>query len=121
MCSTLDGFGYPDAEKRGAGSFFDQMRRYFLERAAAIGLEAIDLDPEFLKRHAATGERFEYPNDAHWNPNGHRIAANALKASRMLNSGCDIGGADQPASAPTTGPRIFSHCFGVNLTNAFGG
>jgi hypothetical protein len=88
---TLDGFRYPEAEKRGAGSFFDVMRRYFLERAAANGLEAIDLDPDFMKRHAATGERFEYPNDAHWNPNGHRITAAALKTSRMLTSGCNLG------------------------------
>jgi hypothetical protein len=84
---TLDGFRYPDAEKRGSGSFFDKMRRYFLEQAAANGLEAIDLDPAFFRRHAATGERFEYPNDAHWNPNGHRIAADALMASKMLTSG----------------------------------
>ncbi len=86
---TLDGFRYPDAKHRGAGTFFDVMRRYFLERAAASGLEAIDLDPDFLKRHAEPAERFEYPNDAHWNPNGHRIAAQALKASRMLQSGCE--------------------------------
>jgi hypothetical protein len=90
---TLDGFRYPVAQASGAGSFFDVMRRYFLEKAAAGGLEAIDLDPDFLKRHAATGERFEYPNDAHWNPNGHRIAAAALKASKMLNTGCDLGAA----------------------------
>ncbi len=87
---TLDGFRYPEAAKRGSGSFFDVMRHYFLEKAAASGLEAIDLDPIFFQRHAASGERFEYPNDAHWNPNGHRVAAQALKASRMLTSGCDL-------------------------------
>lgn len=87
---TLDGFRYPEAAKSGAGSFFDVMRRYFLEAAAANGLEAIDLDPVFFRTHAATGERFEYPNDAHWNPNGHRIAAAALKASKTLNAGCDL-------------------------------
>jgi hypothetical protein len=87
---TLDGFRYPEAAKRGTGSFFDVMRRYFLQAAAANGLEAIDLDPAFFKVHAANGERFEYPNDAHWNPNGHRIAAAALKASKVLNAGCDL-------------------------------
>lgn len=88
---TLDGLRYPEAKARGVDSFFEVMRRYFLERAAANGLEAIDLDPAFLKQYAATKERFEYPNDAHWNPNGHRIAAEALKASKMLNAGCDLG------------------------------
>ncbi len=90
---TLDGFRYPNAKSQGAGSFFDVMRRYFLEQAAANGLEAIDLDPEFFKRHETRGERFEYPNDGHWNPNGHRVAAHSLKASRVLNSGCDLGAA----------------------------
>jgi len=88
---TLDGLRYPDVKARSTDSYFEVMRRYFLERAAANGLEAIDLDPQFLKRHADSGERFEYPNDAHWNPNGHRIAAEALKASKMLNAGCDLG------------------------------
>ncbi len=90
---TVDGFRYQDAKQRGTGSFFDVMRRYFLERAAESGMEAIDLDPAFLRRHAAAAERFEYPNDAHWNPNGHRIAADALKGSRMLSSGCDLAAA----------------------------
>jgi hypothetical protein len=85
---TVDGFRYPDRVERDAGTFFDIMRRYFLEQASALGYEAIDLDPLFLARYQETAERFEFPNDSHWNANGHRVAADALRSSRLLNSGC---------------------------------
>ena len=85
---TVDGFRYPDRVEREAGTFFDIMRRYFIERASTHGYEAIDLDPLFLARYQETAERFESPNDPHWNANGHRVAAEALQSSRLLNSDC---------------------------------
>jgi hypothetical protein len=85
---TVDGSRYPDRVKSDAGTFFDIMRRYFIERASAHGYEAIDLDPLFLDRYQETAERFEFPNDSHWNANGHRVAADALRSTRLLNSGC---------------------------------
>jgi hypothetical protein len=85
---TVDGFRYPDRVEREAGSFFDIMRRYFIERASTRGYEAIDLDPLFLARYRETAERFESPIDPHWNANGHRVAAEALRSSRLLNSDC---------------------------------
>jgi hypothetical protein len=85
---TVDGFRYPDRVEREAGTFFDIMRRYFIERASTRGYEAIDLDPLFLARYQETAERFEAPNDPHWNANGHRVAAGALRSSRLLNSDC---------------------------------
>jgi hypothetical protein len=85
---TVDGFRYPDRVEREAGTFFDIMRRYFIERASTHGYEAIDLDPMFLARYQETAERFESPNDPHWNANGHRVAAEALRSSRLLNSDC---------------------------------
>ena len=72
---TVDGFRYPDRVEREACTFFDIMRRYFIERASTHGYEAIDLDPLFLARYQETAERFVSPNDPHWNANGHRLAA----------------------------------------------
>jgi hypothetical protein len=85
---TVDGSRYPERVERNAGTFFDIMRRHFLERASAHGYEAIDLDPLFLARYRETGEQFEFPNDGHWNANGHHVAADALRSSKLLNSGC---------------------------------
>jgi hypothetical protein len=85
---TVDGFRYPDRVEREAGTFNDIMRRYLIERASTSGFEAIDLDPLFLARYQETAERFEAPNDPHWNANGHRVAAEALLSSRLLNSDC---------------------------------
>jgi hypothetical protein len=87
---TVDGFRYPDVVERDAGTFFDIMRRYFFEQASARGFEAIDLDPLFFARYQKTGERFDFfPIDSsHFNANGHRVIADALRSSRLLNSDC---------------------------------
>jgi hypothetical protein len=92
LAFTVDGFRYPDRVERDAGTFFDILRRYFLEQASARGFEAIDLDPLFLARYQKTGERFDFfPNDnSHFNANGHRLIADALQSSRLLNSGCQL-------------------------------
>ena len=58
---TVDGFRYPDRVEREACTFFDIMRRYFIERASTHGYEAIDLDPLFLARYQETAERFVSP------------------------------------------------------------
>jgi hypothetical protein len=87
---TVDGWRYPDQVERGRGTFFDIMRRYFIERASAGGHEAIDLDKLFLARYQETAERFDFfPFDSsHFNANGHRVLADSLLSSRLFNSGC---------------------------------
>jgi hypothetical protein len=52
--------------------------------ARALGYEAIDLDPLFRARNGQTGEAFDWPDDNHWNGNGHRVAAEAVASSRLL-------------------------------------
>jgi hypothetical protein len=81
---TLDGFRYADAARDGAGTYFDVMRRAFMERAAAQGYEVIDLDTRFIPRHARTGESFEFRDDNHWNGAGHEVAAQAVLESKLL-------------------------------------
>jgi len=81
---TLDGFRYADAARDGAGTYFDLMRRAFMEKAAALGYEVIDLDTRFIPRQARTGESFEFTDDNHWNAAGHGIAAQAVLESKLL-------------------------------------
>jgi len=81
---TLDGFRYPHAAETGRGTYFDLMRQAFLEKARTLGYEAIDLDRRFIPRHLQSGERFEFPDDAHWSGIGHGIAAEAVISSKGL-------------------------------------
>ena len=81
---TLDGFRYADAAQAGAGTYFDLMRRAFMEKAAPLGYEVIDLDTRFIPRHARTGESFEFYEDNHWNAAGHEVAAQAVMESKLL-------------------------------------
>jgi hypothetical protein len=81
---TLDGFRYAHAAQAGQGTYFDLMRRAFMEKAAAKGYEVIDLDTRFISRHARTGESFEFYDDNHWNAAGHEVAFEAVMASKLL-------------------------------------
>jgi hypothetical protein len=81
---TLDGFRSAAAAQAGAGSYFDLMRRAFMEKATAHGYEVIDLDTRFIPRHAASGESFEFFDDNHWNGLGHSVAAEAVLESKLL-------------------------------------
>ena len=81
---TLDGFRSADAAQAGPGTYFDLMRRAFIEKAAALGYEVIDLDTRFIPRHARTGESFEFVDDNHWNGAGHGVAAEAVLESKLL-------------------------------------
>ena len=71
-CSRSTGSVMPAAAQAGPGTYFDLMRRAFIEKAAAQGYEVIDLDTRFIPRHARTGESFEFSDDNHWNGAGSR-------------------------------------------------
>jgi hypothetical protein len=81
---TLDGFRYADAATAGRGTYFDLMRRAFIEQATAKGYEVIDLDTLFIPRHARAGDSFEFYDDNHWNAAGHEVAFDAVMASKLL-------------------------------------
>ena len=67
----------------GQGSYFDLMHRAFATKAQALGYELIDLDTLFMAPERA-GQRYDYPDDAHWNGNGHAVAAGVVSSSRLL-------------------------------------
>jgi len=75
-----------DDLSRVKGSYFDLMRRYFLERAQKNGYEAIDMQPRLISRHRREGSRFEFALDAHWNGLGHEEAADAIASSVVLQA-----------------------------------
>jgi hypothetical protein len=80
---TLDGFRTPADAASGRGSYFDLMRQAFLAKAQGLGYEVIDLDALFMAPGRA-GQRYDYPDDAHWSGSGHAVAAEAVASSRML-------------------------------------
>jgi hypothetical protein len=73
-----------DSLKAAAGSFFDLMRRYFIQQAGLRGFEVVDMQPRLIHRHALDGSRFEFPSDDHWNGRGHEEAARAVASSRVF-------------------------------------
>jgi hypothetical protein len=81
---VVDGHRYPEVAAASADSFFDQMRKAFLEKAAALGYATIDLDPHFFAHHRRTGERIEFLRDAHWSSVGHAVAFDAVMSSPFL-------------------------------------
>lgn len=76
---VFDPAGLAEAEK----SYFGVIRGYFIAQARARGFEVADLQDWFARRHAADGAVFQFPDDGHWNANGHEEAAKAVEASRV--------------------------------------
>lgn len=79
---VVDGFRIPS--EAAAGSYFDVMRMALLEKAAALGYDAIDLDPFFFESFRRNGRRFDFPRDGHWSSIGHGVAVEAVMASLFL-------------------------------------
>jgi hypothetical protein len=82
---VVDGVRYPSNNPAVAASYFVQMREFFIAAARRAGYEAIDMDPTFFAHYRATGERFEFPTDGHWNGLAHRLAAEAALHSALLS------------------------------------
>lgn len=67
----------PDPDAAGS-SYFGRMRVYLLETGTARGFDMVDLQPAFVAAYRATGQRFEFEHDAHWNATGHAVVARAV-------------------------------------------
>ncbi len=66
---------------KAKGSYFDIMRKYFIEIATGRGYEVIDMQPVFEKQHKQDGKRFEFPHNNHWNALGHSLIAQKINKS----------------------------------------
>jgi hypothetical protein len=74
----------PATRKQVEEGVFGRTAQYFAEQARARGYEVIELQPVFLRRHAA-GDALEVgPTDSHWNALGHRIVAEQLAQSAVF-------------------------------------
>ncbi len=49
-----------------------------------VGVPVLDLIGPFREAHRATGQRFHYWRDRHWNAAGHRLVAEALARTLLL-------------------------------------
>jgi hypothetical protein len=76
----------PKTRRKANGSYFDLMRKYFMEVAVNKGYEVIDMQPVFIKKHESEGIRFEFPTDGHWNEIGHNLVAGKIKGSAVYNT-----------------------------------
>ncbi|MDC0336357.1 hypothetical protein OAN24_05645 [Pseudodesulfovibrio sp.] len=89
VCFILDGMRPHLYSAKGIaqadGSYFQQMRDYFIKIATSSGYIVTDLQPAFIQDYAQNGARFEFPRDGHWNAAGHAIAAQAAVKCLDLN------------------------------------
>ncbi|MBS0169355.1 MAG: hypothetical protein JSR62_03295 [Nitrospira sp.] len=65
------------------GSYFDVVRRYFMEQARRRGFEVLDLQPQFIQHFAQYQHPMKFPTDNHWNSLGHEVAEQALTDSAL--------------------------------------
>jgi len=68
---------------KATGSYFDVMRRYFMEQARQRGFEVLDLQPRFIEHYAQHQHPMEFPTDNHWNALGHEVAEQAIADSAL--------------------------------------
>lgn len=67
-------------------SYFAVMRRYFLEHARRAGFGVLDMQPVFQAQYQRHHQRFEFPDDAHWNALGHQVFAESVAQSSVVRS-----------------------------------
>ena len=61
-----------------AESYFTIMRNYLINRAQRRGHTIIDLRKCFIVDYKRNHRKFEFPDDGHWNVEGHRVLSESL-------------------------------------------
>jgi hypothetical protein len=69
--------------QESSGSYYDIMRQYFIKIATIKGYEVLDMQPLFIKAHQENNTTFEFPTDAHWNRDGHKLVAEKMANSKV--------------------------------------
>lgn len=76
---------YEDQElQKALGSYYDQMRREFMSRAVSLGYIVLDMQRAFMEHYKVNSAKFEFPEDGHWNPLGHQLAAESIISSELF-------------------------------------
>ena len=70
--------------QRAHGSYYDQMRREFMSRAASVGYTVLDMQRPFMEHYKVNNAKFEFPEDGHWNALGHRLAAENIMRNKLF-------------------------------------
>ena len=78
---------YDDVDGRTAARrrLADAARRYFLAHAGRRGHEILDLHPRMRAHWRKHRQRFEWPQDGHWNALGHEQCFAAVRSSELLS------------------------------------
>lgn len=79
---------YTSKGRQDLDSFFSVMRAYLIKQARAQGFEVLDLRPAMITQFDRTGERFEFPDDNHWNAAGHQLLASQLLRTPAISALC---------------------------------
>jgi hypothetical protein len=98
----LDGARHEDEIAGIESSYFGLMRHGFMERAARLGYDVIDLQPLLVAHSKATGQRMDFASDGHWNGTAHRVIADAVRASaiyRRVFASCQARHGQEPCEA----------------------
>lgn len=76
---------YDPAQARNAEhGTWGVMRTYVMERARALGVGVVDVQPIFLESYARDHQRFEFRHDGHWNGFAHGLVADAIERTLMF-------------------------------------
>lgn len=67
-------------------NYYAQMRQYLLQKALEQGFEVLDMEPIFSDHYARYGQRFEFPQDNHWNSLGHALFAEAVAQTHVVHA-----------------------------------
>lgn len=69
--------------EQSQGSYVDIMFQYFKKLAKGKGYEVLDMQPYFIQEYKEKGIKFEFPTDAHWSKEGHKLVAKKIAESKV--------------------------------------